>query len=279
MQSNKAPAEIAYEALRRAIIERAIEPGTKLPEDDLAAQFGISRTPVRAVLARLQAEGLVAGGGRRTASVAEPGLGEARQVFEVRRALEREAVRLVAQRWTPALAQRLQEIVHSEQRAHDAGDLRASSRLAGDFHTVLAEMADNFLLARYMSETVSRCSLILAVHAGPHSNECSIREHEDIIRRFGTGRVEEVMAAMDAHIADIARRALTPADVPEGGRGLMNVLAKYAHAMRAEPLPPAANAAPGVAHTAAKRRDSGPSLARDAKQANTPGRAVRARRG
>ena len=73
-------------------------------------------------------------------------------MFEVRRALEREVVRLVAQRWTPAFAKRLQKIVQAEQSAHDAGDLRASSRLAGDFHTALAEMADNFLLARFMSE-------------------------------------------------------------------------------------------------------------------------------
>jgi DNA-binding GntR family transcriptional regulator len=248
MTSNKAPAEIAYEALRRAIIERAIEPGTKLPEDALATQFGISRTPVRAVLARLQAEGLVAGGGRRTAAVAEPGLGEARQVFEVRRALEREVVRLVAQRWTPAFAKRLQKIVQAEQGAHDAGDLRASSRLAGDFHTALAEMADNFLLARFMSEAVSRCSLILAVHAGPHSNECSIREHEDIIRRFGTSKVEDVMAAMDTHIAEIARQALSPADSPESHEGLTGVLAKYAQAVRGEqPAGAAGNGSGGVA--------------------------------
>ena len=242
MKSNKAPAEIAYEALRRAIIERAIEPGTKLPEDALATQFGISRTPVRAVLARLQAEGLVAGGGRRTAAVAEPGLGEARQVFEVRRALEREVVRLVAQRWTPAFAKRLQKIVQAEQSAHDAGDLRASSRLAGDFHTALAEMADNFLLARFMSEAVSRCSLILAVHAGPHANECSIREHEDIIRRFGTSKVDDVMAAMDTHIAEIARQALKPPDSAESHEGLTGVLAKYAQAVRKEHrAPPTAN--------------------------------------
>ena len=243
MKSNKAPADIAYEALRRAIIERAIGPGTKLPEDELATQFGISRTPVRSVLARLQAEGLVAGGGRRTAAVAEPGLGEARQVFEVRRALEREVVRLAAKRWTPACAKRLQLIVDSEQRAHEAGDLRASSRLAGDFHTALAEMADNFLLARYMSETVSRCSLILSVHAGPHSNECSIREHEDIIRRFGAGNTDEVMAAMDAHIDEIARRALTPTKDADGAEGLTGVLAKYAQAVRGELPAPRASAA------------------------------------
>jgi len=227
-----APADIAYEALRRAIIEQALPPGTKLREDELAAQFGISRTPVRAVLARLQAEGLVAGSARRTASVARPGLGEARQVFVVRRVLEREAVRLVMARWTPELRERLRRIVRDEQQAHDAGDQRASSRLAGDFHTALAEMTDNFLLQRYLSETVSRCSLILAVHAKAQANECSIHEHTDLIRLFDDGDVDAVVAAMDAHIDAIAQRALAAADGADQGPDLGGVLSRYADLLR-----------------------------------------------
>src|SRR6187399_3327908 len=70
-------ADVAYETLRRAILDKALAPGTRLPEDELAAQFGVSRTPIRAVLARLQNEGLVSAGARRTASVAQPGLPEA----------------------------------------------------------------------------------------------------------------------------------------------------------------------------------------------------------
>lgn len=229
-----APADIAYEALRRAIIEQALLPGTKLREDELAAQFGISRTPVRAVLARLQAEGLVAASARRTAAVARPGLGEARQVFVVRRVLEREAVRLVLARWTPAFRERLRRIVRDEQRAHEAGDQRASSRLAGDFHTALAEMTDNFLLQRYLSETVSRCSLILAVHARPQANECSIHEHTDLIRLFDAGDVDAVVAAMDAHIDAIALRALAAADEGDKGPDLGGVLSRYADLLRTE---------------------------------------------
>ena len=109
-------ADLAYETLRRAILEKAIAPGTRLPEDELAAQFGVSRTPIRAVLARLQNEGLVSAGARRTAAVAEPGLAEARKVFEVRRVLEREAVRLAAQRWTTAHERRLEQIVRRRSR-------------------------------------------------------------------------------------------------------------------------------------------------------------------
>ena len=231
---NASAADVAYETLRRAILDKALAPGTRLPEDELAAQFGVSRTPIRAVLARLQNEGLVSAGARRTAAVAEPGLGEARKVFEVRRVLEREAVRLAAQRWTPAHERRLEQIVRQEEQARKAGDARAAIRLAGDFHLALGEIADNFLLGRYLGETVSRCSLILAVHSRPHSEDCAISEHRQILERLRAGKTQEAVAAMDDHIEAIARRASLDAE-PARERGLAEVLSHYAGELQAKP--------------------------------------------
>ena len=116
-------AELAYKAIRRAIIEQALIPGTKLPEDELGAQFGVSRTLVRAVLGRLASEELVAIGNKRTATVAQPSLEEARAVFEVRRCLEAEAVRMVMARWQPAMGAALEGHVRDEQQAASAGRL------------------------------------------------------------------------------------------------------------------------------------------------------------
>src|ERR1700755_3010811 len=57
--SKKSPrVDIACKALRQAIIEQALPPGTKLPEDELGARFGMSRTLVRDALAHMQSEGL-----------------------------------------------------------------------------------------------------------------------------------------------------------------------------------------------------------------------------
>jgi DNA-binding GntR family transcriptional regulator len=75
-------ADAAYQTLHRAIIEQALEPGTKLREDQLGAHFGISRTLVRIALARLVGEGLVERRHRRSAMVARPTLKEARDAFE-----------------------------------------------------------------------------------------------------------------------------------------------------------------------------------------------------
>ena len=78
MSKKSTRAEFACQALRQAIIEQALPPGTKLPEDELGIRFGMSRTLVRAALAQLQSEGLVDAPARRTATTAKPTLEEAR---------------------------------------------------------------------------------------------------------------------------------------------------------------------------------------------------------
>ncbi len=65
-------AEGVYQSLRRAIIEQALPPGTKLPEDTVGESFGVSRTVIRSVLARLQVEGLVEQEPNKRAAVASP---------------------------------------------------------------------------------------------------------------------------------------------------------------------------------------------------------------
>ena len=106
--------EVVYQAIRRAIIEQALVPGTKLPEDPLGQQFQVSRTLVRAALARLASEGLVDVGQKRSAAVAHPSLEEARAIFEVRRCLENEVVRLVIARWRPEMGAQLEGHVRQD---------------------------------------------------------------------------------------------------------------------------------------------------------------------
>ena len=87
-KNNQAPAvdrgSVIYKALWHAIIEQALQPGTKLPEDAIGEKFGASRTIVRAALARLAAEGLVELRRNRGAAVATPSWNEARDIFDVR---------------------------------------------------------------------------------------------------------------------------------------------------------------------------------------------------
>jgi DNA-binding GntR family transcriptional regulator len=89
-----------YRALRHAIIEQALEPGAKLPEDTIGERFGASRTIVRSALGQLAAEGLVELRRNRGAAVATPAWEDARDTFDVRLGLERLVMSRLAGRLT-----------------------------------------------------------------------------------------------------------------------------------------------------------------------------------
>jgi DNA-binding GntR family transcriptional regulator len=226
---NSIRADFACKALRQAIIEQALPPGTRLPEDELGARFGMSRTLVRAALAQLQSEGLVDAPSRRTATTAKPTLEEAKEIFEVRRSLEREVVRLVIARWCPEFGAELEGHVREEEAARKAGDSRVSIRLAGEFHTRLGEMSGNRLFRRYLGEVVSRCSLILALYSRPHSADCAVNEHREIVAALRARDAAAAVALMEHHLGSVEHRAL-PEHSGQKPVDLGDVLSGYAEA-------------------------------------------------
>ncbi len=213
MSSNSDRVDIAVTALRQAIIEQALKAGTKLPEDEIGRHFAMSRTLVRAVLGKLEAQGLVDTYHKRTATVARPSLEEARDTFAVRRALEREVVKGVIRHWNANVEKALKAHVAEEETAHARGDVRHSTRLAGEFHLKLAKLSGNFLLERYLYALVSRCSLILAIYGRPHSSECAISEHLALINALRDSDVAAAERMMDEHLNAVESRALLDEDM------------------------------------------------------------------
>ncbi len=217
-------AQSVYRALRRAILEQALRPGTKLPEDSIGEELGVSRTLVRDAFGRLALEGLVELTPNRGASVAYPTLEEARDVFEVRQALERQVMLSLAGRLSAAQIARLEDHVQREQAAQGR-DGPESIRLAGEFHIILAEITGNALLSRYVQEVSSRCSLILAVYGRPHSSECAVSEHRQIIEALRKGDAASASAIMEHHLEAVASRAVL---APRAADDLGVLLAPYA---------------------------------------------------
>jgi DNA-binding GntR family transcriptional regulator len=214
MHKEPSKSEAAYLAIKHAVIEQALAPGTKLPEDMLATHLHVSRTLVREALARLVTEGLVEAGRKRTATVAQPSRAEAHNVFEARTCLEREVVRLVVARWTPAMGAALEGHVRSEEEAARSQPPAVCARLAGEFHIRLAQLAGNPVIERYLSELVSRCSLILAIYGNTHSSQCGIDEHKALIEAFRRGDEKSALRLMGAHLSSVQERALMPEKRP-----------------------------------------------------------------
>ncbi|MFO7690334.1 MAG: GntR family transcriptional regulator [Cryobacterium sp.] len=95
--------ERAYRQLRAEILDGVLEPGAALLEVEQAERIGVSRTPLRAAVARLIADGLVAGRAGRGFEVTEISIDSIGELYELRQALEIQAVRLAAQRGDPAV--------------------------------------------------------------------------------------------------------------------------------------------------------------------------------
>ena len=188
-------------------------PGTKLPEDGVGDSFGVSRTVVRSALTRLAGEGLVLQLPKRQASVAVPTLDDARDLFRVRKGVERIVVEILAEGLTRDQRRRLEAHVEAE---HGAARKReaTSIALAGEFHMLLAHLTGNETLHRYVDELVSRCSLVLAVYGRPHSSDCAVSEHRSLIAALAAGETAEAVALMDAHLDAVASRALLERPAP-----------------------------------------------------------------
>jgi DNA-binding GntR family transcriptional regulator len=213
-------------ALRRAIIEQALEPGARLPEDSLGERFGVSRTIARHALGQLAAEGLVELRRNRIAVVATPSWQEARDTFDIRIELERLVVRQLAGKLTRSQIAELNAHVDAEDRARGSTDA-VSIRLATEFHILLANMTNSPILTRYVSELAYRCCLTLSLYGRPHSSECGISEHRAIIAALVQGDESKVMSLMHGHLDSVANRALV-APAPRRGRDLLDILAPYA---------------------------------------------------
>jgi DNA-binding GntR family transcriptional regulator len=223
-----------YQALRRAIIEQALEPGAKLPEDAIGERFGVSRTLVRNALGRLAGEGLVELRRNHGAAVAKPNWDEARDIFAVRLGLERLVVSTLAGQLGAEQTSGLRRHVAEEEAARGSNE-PLSIRLAGEFHTLLADLTGNALLARYVAEVVSRSGLILALYGRPHSAECAVSEHRAIIEALESGDAARANTLMQKHLDAVAGRALIKMR-PDKPRDLRDILAAYADG---NPGPPA----------------------------------------
>ncbi|KOF20020.1 GntR family transcriptional regulator [Ensifer adhaerens] len=216
--------DAVYRTLKRAILDQALAAGTKLPEDSIGERLGVSRTIVRQALARLNGEGLIELRPRKGACVAQPSLEDGRNIFAVRRALESLVVDSLIGKLTPQQIRQLKTHVEAEDNAR-VNNKATSIQLAGEFHVLLATLTENDVLSRYVTELVSRSSLILSLYGRPHSPDCAVSEHRELIAALAENDREKACALMEHHIDAITTRALLTKD---SEKDFPDLLAAYA---------------------------------------------------
>ncbi|MGB3416638.1 MAG: GntR family transcriptional regulator [Mesorhizobium sp.] len=216
--------QAVHRALKRAILDQALAPGSKLPEDSIGERMGVSRTLVREALLRLSEEGLVDLRPNKGATVAQPTLEEGRDLFLTRTALERLVVETLSGKLTKEQVDQLSAHIDDEEAAR--AERTISIRLSGEFHTLLAQMTNNVSLIRYVNDLVARSSLILTMYGRPHSSECAVSEHRELLDKLVSGDTPAAEALMIHHLDSITTRALLPKEDPN----IRDVLSVYAAA-------------------------------------------------
>lgn len=207
--------ELVYRRLREDIITGRLAPGTRLVELNIAAEFGVSRTPVREALKRLTAEKLVFSDPSRGVVVHAPDASEIEDVFVVREALDALAARLAAHRITPSELARLRVIVDSMRRAIRAGRREQVILANQRFHDVIYAAAGNEMLARVASDLrdfVRRFTTL--PFASPDRVEHVLAEHEAILEALAAHDPEAAEAASRRHL-EAAREYLIRLDLQE----------------------------------------------------------------
>ncbi len=192
-----------YQAVVSGVMGQRLLPGTKLPEAALCELFGVGRSVVQKALQRLAHDHVVELRPNRGAMVAMPTREEVGKLFEARRVLEAAILPLVAQSATKADFAMLRRQLREECHAMDSAPQTEWARLASAFHLKLGELSGNPLLARYLMEVISRCSLVVAIFQPPGNATCEHGEHARVVDYLEQGKVKEAVVEMEAHLRDL----------------------------------------------------------------------------
>ena len=197
-----------------AIWEHRLPPGTKLVEEKLALAFGVSRTKIRLALAKLSHDSILTVEPNRGTFVSSPSVEQARQVFDARRVVEPALIRDLCANVRKEQLARLRKNIVMEGEARARNDRRATIRLSGEFHVLIAELAQNPYMAKYMRELCSLTCLVIALYDAPGTPACPHHEHNAIVDALEARDADTACALMVEHLTHVENtlRLEMPAD-------------------------------------------------------------------
>ena len=190
----------AYTLILEAIEAGLYKPGDRLVESELAERLGVSRTPVREALQRLETQAMLTRDGR-SLIVATLDHNQLAELYAVRSELEGLAARLAARHATPEEVRVLQSMV-TEDRALLAGDPRALSRANKRFHKQIHLASHNRFLVQQL-DLVHRSMALMAntSFAAEGRDEVALAEHALIVSAIGAGDGDAADQALRTHIS------------------------------------------------------------------------------
>ena len=207
-----------YEEIRGAIVDLRLEPGAPLREAAIATQLGVSKTPVREALGRLEQEGLVEATSFKGAVVTDYSERDLQEIYELRELLEGVAVRAAATEADDATLAALHEVIERSRAARDAEDLVLLAELLGRFDQIIFEQVENARIRNLIETLRAHLTRIgKLTEEIPGRVEASVEEHAAIVEAIARGDADEAERAMRVHIASVRGDQLAGMDANVAG--------------------------------------------------------------
>lgn len=182
MRENLPLRDVVFNTLRKAILRGDLSPNERLMEMQLAQKLGVSRTPVREAIRKLELEGLVIMYPRRGAKVAQITVKSIRDVLEIRRVLEVLAVTKACRNITEESIARLKQAYHHFQDVVDSEDLTRVAEADVAFHEIIYNATDNPKLIGILSNLREQMYRYRVEYIkDKSSHEMLVLEHEEML--------------------------------------------------------------------------------------------------
>lgn len=188
--------------LREKILSLELAPGLAMSRADLQKQFGLSQTPVRDALLKLEEEGLVTVFPQYATLVSRVNLRQARQAHFMRRAIEADVARLLAENRTDALVTDLRKanaLVRVEAEAADHAAFLVADRA---FHQTMFQHADMMIVWSLVRNSSGHLDRLRRLNLKNVGVDRIVRQHEDVIDAIDKGDPDRAEAALRTHLAN-----------------------------------------------------------------------------
>ena len=194
--------------LESAIVSGELAPGTRLRDQDLAEQLGVSRTPVREAMQRLEAEGLVETRPGSSTRVSPLDPDDARNVFPVVAHLHGLAARLAVPRLGPAEMEAMRR--HNERvlQAAEEGDRPRMVEADSDFHAVLVAGSGNDVVVELLDRLTPRVRRYEYALYDAATGQTSAHDHDDIVAACEKGDAEAAARLVEMNWLTLGERVI-----------------------------------------------------------------------
>jgi len=193
--------EVVCETLRDAIRNGVLKPGERLMEIQLADELGVSRTPVREAIRKLELEGYVIMMPRRGTYVANLSIRDVNEVFEIRMSLESLASGLAAERITDEELESLQRLLVQIGEYMERGDMEKIVETDMEFHDLLYQASRNTRLVGIIFNLREQLTRFRTKSMSfPGRLAATLEEHRNIVEAIAQGDVKAARKAAEIHM-------------------------------------------------------------------------------